>query len=291
MEKNIRYKYFKNEYEDRVSNKLFIKFLIVLFIFYFILIVCFQTFFTNYTYVTILGQSMRPTLNKKPCHIEYDDYENKQYVQDGVYLKYTQDIDYNDIVVIDARYQGLKDTIIKRALAFGGDYITIAKVQKEGKLYGEYRFMRRKKNSAKIEILEEKYILDYSEWSLEAGIKDENDVVYEKSFYVTLKLENNYPTQTFPVSLDGGQSQTEVVFFKVPDNHLFFMGDNRSHSTDAREAPGPVEMNKVVGKVVEIVPNGTKYPNNGSWWWHRVVGFINVVWKEILRFFGAHISI
>ncbi len=287
MEKTIKYKYFKNEYEERVSNKLFKRFLIALFIFYILLIVCFQTFFTNFTYVTILGQSMQPTLNKNPVFVDFQDYETKQFISDGVYVKYTHDVDYNDIVIIDNR--GIKDTIIKRTLGLAGDYVSIAKVANE--MGGsEYRFMRRKKNSATVEILYENYIRDYEEWSLDPEFEAENGVVYDREFYKTFMVYNQYEYQTFKVSLDGGKTQSDVIFFKVPENQIYYMGDNRAHSTDSRD-DGTISTEKIVGKVVEIVPRGTKFKGNGTWWWNRVVGFINVVWKEILRFFGANVSL
>lgn len=290
MEKEIRYKYFKDEKEEKLSNKLFYKFMLILFFFYFILIVCLQTFFANYGYVTILGQSMQPTINKNPVCVKYQNYVEKQYISDGVYLRYTHDIDYNDIIIIDNRMNEQEDTIIKRVLGFGGDYVTIVKVDNEGESNYEYRFMRVKKNSPTVEIIEEDYINGYSGWNDKEELLTEDNIAYEKVFYKTFMVIHHYEYKTFKVSLDGGKSYSDVVFFKIPENEIFFMGDNRAHSTDSR-AEGALPLKKVVGKVVEIVPHGTSYVGNKTWWWNRTVGFFNVLWKEILRFFGANIRI
>lgn len=266
---------FKDDFDERVSGKLFYKFVIVLFAFYIFLIICSQIFYANYSYVTISGTSMQNTLNPNPVASK----------QDGVYIKYTQDVDYGDIIILNSRITNYKTTIIKRALAFEGDFITIAKVPVEGVAGGEYRFMRKKLNSP-VEVLYEDYIKGYQFWSANKSIYVPSEKIsYEETFYGNYK-KLGYKEKTFPVDeLDG----KEVTFFEVPENHVFFMGDNRSDSTDARSWAGTHETSKIVGKVIDIIHDGTNYPGNHVWWINRMVGFIKICWNDILRFFGANI--
>ncbi len=236
---------------------------------------------------------MQPLLNKNPVYIDFQDYDTKQYVCDGVYVKLTHDVDYGDVIIIDNRNATRRDTVIKRTMGLGGDYVSIVKVDSEWQWTGEYRFMRVKKNSPTVEILEEDYILDYDEWSEDPEIEVDNgeySVYYDNDFFKTCHA-TGMERKTFKVSLNGGKSMSDVTFFKVPENHVFYMGDNRAHSNDSRHMPGTMPLEKVVGKVVEIVPKGTPYPGNKAWWLNRAVGFINVLWKETLRFFGANVGL
>ncbi len=273
-----RYKSFIDEIDERVSGKLFYKFLVVLVVFYFLIIFCSQAFYSNFAYISISGESMQNTLNPNPVVVSTN--KGEELMQDGVYIRFTNRADYNDIAIIRSNLPTTHETIIKRVMAQEGDFVTIAKVPN---INGgsEFRFMRVKKNSAKVEVIYEDYIKSYQEWNiLKESIVD--DVSYEQRFYEAYQYYN-YNTKTFKVSELGNKN---VTFFEVPEGQFFFMGDNRAYSSDARVV-GTYKYTDIIGKVVQIVHNGTKYKNNNKWWINRTLGVLNVCWKEVLRFFGA----
>lgn len=284
----IEYKNFMEDIEDRSSNKLFYKFVIVLFAFYLFLLICNQSFYSNFSYLTIYGTSMQNTLNPHPRRTIAQNGSNESW-QDGVYIRLSQNIDYGDIVIIQSDGLSAHDSIIKRVLAKEGDYFTIAKIDVEGVEDGEYRFMRVKNGSGgKVEVIYEDYIKSYTEWTDNEHHSSQitiNDVVYERNFYIYYNSQLIYEKAEFEVAELGGK---KVEFFKVPENHIFFMGDNRANSTDARVI-GTKNVDKVLGYVVEIVRDGSKYEGNNDWWKNRFVGFIKICYKEVIRFFGANV--
>lgn len=270
----LSYKYFQDEKEEKSSNKIFYKFVVILFLVYAIIFGIVFAYRSNFQYVTINGRSMQPTLNPDPVL-----NEEGEEVQDGVYIKLTHDVDYGDIIVI--KRENLP-SIIKRALAFGGDYITIASIEyDEG---NDYRFMRVKQNSNNVEILNEKdYILSYSYWnSIESTA--EGNVNYESVFYAHYS-NSNYQSRTFTLNLDG--QERDVRFFKVPENEIFFMGDNRTGSSDAR-AGGTRKISSVEGYVVKVLENGSFIKEDATkWFFQQICDFFEIIWREISIFFGA----
>ena len=261
------YKYFKEEQEEKQSNKIFYKFVIVLCVIYALVFGVTYAFRSTFEYVTINGCSMQSTLNPNPVKM------NGKEVQDGVYIKLTQNVDYGDIIIIKKDKQ---DSIIKRALAFGGDYITIASVEyDEGT---QLRFMRVKDGSDEVEVVDEKnYIKSYDEWNA-TETTFFGDVEYEDVFYSCFTFLG-YKTKEIEVELDG--TKRSVVFFQIPEDEVFFMGDNRTGSADAR-VTGTVDKKDVVGYVVKIVHNGTITKKNPIKWFFQQIGdFFSIVWNEI----------
>lgn len=269
----IYYQYYKDEKEDKIAQRIFFIFVFILLLFYAMLFITNIVFQQNYRYITINGCSMQPTLNPDPVII------NGNAVQDGVYLKLTQDVTYNDIVVIDKTEENDSTpmTVIKRALAFGGDKISIARVPVEGQARSSYRFMRIKNGTNQIEVIYEDYIRSYDLWDLDYSILD-NGVEYESFFYEQF-IEGE---QTTEYMVEGVGM---VKFYQVQEGHIFFMGDNRTGSTDARMT-GTEPITKVVGKVRAIVRNSTSYQNSIFWWFGRVKEFFVIVWNDIVDYFA-----
>jgi len=272
------YKYFKDEQENKQSDKLFIKFAIVLFVIYAFIFGTVFIYHSNFEYVTINGESMQNTLNPNPELRKDTETGEYNFVQDGVYIKITTDVDYGDIVVIN---KTKTQSVIKRVLAFGGDYITIASINYDGNR--DYRFMRVKSGSDKVEIInEEDYIKSYYYWNMISGTIVDN-VEYENPLY-SYYINQDYQTKTFTVNLDG--EDRNVIFFKVPDKHIFYMGDNRTGSKDART--GTMPQANIQGYVVKVVHNGTFIKDDPTkWFFKQIEDFFSIVWREISIFFGA----
>ncbi len=277
MTDSPEYRYFEDEKKESLSNRVFYCLAIILVIFYIFLVVSNHLFYTKYTYITVVGTSMQPTLNKDPSYTLIDD-NRMDNIQDGVYLEKTKDIDYGDIIVLNTVDNPTENstTLIKRAMAFGGDYVSIARVKDKG--LNTYRFLRVKKNTNRVEILYEDYIKSYQLWDGMSFV-EMNGVVYQREFY------DNYNGPTYnPMNFT--VNGTEIKFFQVPEDNIFFLGDNRSGSSDSRSSFRTFNKSRVVGKVVKIVKNGTKYKGNKSWWWNRFVGLLSICWDEILSIFA-----
>ena len=294
------YTYYKIEKENRISYEIFYRFIYAILIAFALILVLGIAFENGYGYVTIQGTSMQPTLNPDPVYIQ-----GQGTFQDAVFIKYTQDVDYGDIIVINVPEQDNEDySIIKRVIAKEGDYISIVKLpiaQENGQVEWQYRTLRQKSGSNVVEILQEDYILSYQTWSSWQGYQGaqtgriengnlvvEREMEYEPSFFVNYLQENeckvlqfsydnqNYQAQFFCVGQDKNEDE--------PDQ-IFFMGDNRTGSTDAR-VTGTRDVEHIIGKVVSIVKNATINGSSFVGYLNYLGGVFELIWKEILTYFA-----
>ena len=274
LEEQRLYQYYKDEKEGKISQRVLIWCLVILVVFYVLLFITNSWFQNNYRYVTINGTSMQPTLNPNPVNINGND------VQDAVYIKLTsEDITYGDIIIIDKSTYNYNTSVIKRLLALDGDQISIAKVHvvQGDDNYTEYRFMRIKEGSSEIEIVYEDYIAGYGIWNSYVPILD-NEVYYEPYFY-RMFLEDSQTTTHYVEGVGN------VKFYTVMPGQIFYMGDNRTGSTDARWT-GTDSQENVIGRVVSIVHNSTSIQNSLFWWTGRIKEYFAIVFDEIIKYFA-----
>ena len=274
LEEQRLYQYYKDEKEGKISQRVLIWCLVILVVFYVLLFITNSWFQNNYRYVTINGTSMQPTLNPNPVNINGND------VQDAVYIKLTsEDITYGDIIIIDKSTYNYNTSVIKRLLALDGDQISIAKVHvvQGNDNYTEYRFMRIKEGSSEIEIVYEDYIAGYGIWNSYVPILD-NEVYYEPYFY-RMFIEDSQTTTHYVEGVGN------VKFYTVMPGQIFYMGDNRTGSTDARWT-GTDSQENVIGRVVSIVHNSTSIQNSLFWWTGRIKEYFAIVFDEIIKYFA-----
>lgn len=289
-----RFEYYQDLKEEKISKRTFIWFVVILISIFSIIFVTNIFFQKSYRYITVNGLSMQPTLNSSSKLI------NGKNVQDGVYIKLTnEEVDYNDIIIVDKTKEA-DHTIIKRLLGFGGDKISIIKMNIGGK--EEYRFLRIKSSDSRVEVVQEDYIsgtchdifggeyqLGYSTWSAITDI-NYNSIKYEQLFYYTFLWDYELEIEkTFNVSYQTFTYQNityrDVKFFEIEKDKIFYMGDNRTGSSDARSS-GTEFQNKIIGKVVSITHNSTSFQNSPLYLFERVRGYLEVIWKEIIEIFS-----
>lgn len=232
-------------------------------------------FVANYEYVKVVGLSMQPTLNSVPV------MEKGKQVQDGVYIRLTNNVDYGDIIIIDKG----EHSVIKRMIAKDGDKLSIAKVNTQN---GEqYRVLRIRYGSNKVENMYEEYIegtcksldgnvyhVGYDLWSAQNG-RTEGGVEYENSFYTNYISNGIYQTST--VSYD----DQEIKFITVSAGKFFYLGDNRTNSSDSRSV-GLESYDNIIGRVVSIAHNASSYKNSWTFSFQKVGGYLEIIWREII---------
>ena len=150
------------------------------------------------------------------------------YSQDAVFSSKIKSYKRGDIIIVEKEesdVNGNKLYVVKRLIAIEGDKVCVRLVD------GEYRIVLIKQGQTEEQILEEKYLLNY----------EDNENLY-KNFYLMAK--NHY-----------GIEKDE--FFTVPEDEIFYLGDNRKVSNDC-SIYGTKNKNLVVGKVDYIIYGKTK---------------------------------
>lgn len=224
----------------------------------------------NYGYKDVRGPSMQSTINAEP----YQD--SKGYLwQDGVIFEYNATPAVGDIVIIRPDLSSAK-TIIKRVIAFGGDKITIKKIN------DEYRVVVIRASGGGPQPLYEDYIKSYDDWSRSPSRSYNANgatIEYESSFYSTYISGHVSGSQ-----VDGRAGLSlvdDTIYYTIPKNHFFYLGDNRTNSSDAR-ANGTANLDEIVGVVRVIVHDAYYAKKNGTLWWE--------IFKESCAYFFRNIS-
>ena len=246
----------------------------------YIVLIFFLIFFAWYTYFSVThryylvtGSSMQPTLNSGIL--------SEDESEDAVYVNIYGNIDFGDIVVINASNNS--DDIIKRVLATGGDYVTIAR---SGNSYYVYRIAKEnvvldengvmtgsliEDVNARLQENERggfSYNIDYTSWGAEPGIL-QGGITYEAQFYNQFIADADEED----LFISGGG----LIYVRVPEDHVFCLGDNRANSRDSRYY-GYFSLDEIVGDV-EIIVYDYSFGN-------RVLQVISFYYRQVEEFFA-----
>lgn len=175
-----------------------------------------------YIRTSVNGPSMQPAINAS--------WSEENNLEDTVLINRVQKGERGDIIVVDRTDETEDRYVIKRLVATGGDYVSIVPIKNSsGGETGSFHIQLIRKGETTPVIVDD-------------GITNMVKT-YEK--FNALK-ENK--TLSFK-NIDG------VDYLFVEEGKIFYLGDNRNISRDC-SSYGPVDANKVVGKVVLIIENG-----------------------------------
>lgn len=259
----------QEEYLEKQAKK-FPKVLFYIFLVYFVIfaiyIGSYVYFINTYELCKVTGASMKNTLNP---HISDNDGKT---CDDLVYINIDKQVERFDIFVVkdpdpEPSSEDKEDLIIKRAIGMPGDLVTIKKDE-----HGYYYVYYANAETNEISKLEEDYVESYASWA-ELSQIDVGGVSYQAQFYDKFIGSGNYTVKT----IDG------VSFLEVPENHIFFLGDNRRWSADSRKK-GLANVSEIKGVAEIILHNAGK--ENANVFKIKVSAIFSHIWKNLTNFFA-----
>ncbi len=217
---------------------------------------------------------MKDTLN--PYISDYPDANGNYGSDDLVYVNTRRKPNQFDVITIGGykNEKGESVTLIKRAIALAGNLVTI-KVGDDG-YYHVFTYDEELNEENQIN---EKYVTNHSyyEWTRNHSSHTYNNVEYENLFFQTYFGSNSKYSSELVVKKNG------TLYFRVPEYEIFFLGDNRAHSSDARER-GTAKIANVQGVVDMILPNANKPGANvlGI----KTKAILNFYWPKVVDYFA-----
>ena len=261
--------------------------LYVVLFFFVIFFAWYTVFITTHKFYAVKGVSMMPTLNgqitEEQLYGDINSAQNESY--DAVYIDKMTNPRIFDIIVVNKKASS--DSVIKRLMAVGGDYITIAKgkTSTQADTFYFYRIPNGEEldsftdEEAKvIEDGREGYNIynDQSLWthySAPQTYMEKDSQAYEYNFYKTFlsNYGNDNARYNYHVSSNG------LIYVQVPEGEVFYMGDNRAYSTDSRER-GFCDAKYVEGRA-EIILHNYGFGD-------RLIEVVKFYFKEMEKFFA-----
>ena len=188
----------------------------------------------RYVSMTVEGWSMLPNFNETT--------ESDAVRGDEVYVNTYAEIKAGDVVVIQS--VALKESIIKRCIATGGQTVNICgrnKIGQKSVKISNYQ-------TISINVYEEYYVeVDGKELDESYIIDTSDKKTMQKEFesFCIWKYKNGYASNM----------ESEI---KLTQNQIFALGDNRKASTDSSSV-GPFNSSEIVGRVDFIIKYKTNY--------------------------------
>lgn len=179
-----------------------------------------------YIYVPVKGESMYPTLNNLET-------------SDSVYINRINKGDRGDIIVAEnpEPFNSEDKYIIKRVIATGGDKLAIYEESPpRGGGTGKYQIFLIKKGTDNRVVVSEPYL------DARVDMSKTFQRFYDKRTYIGFD-----PFVTVNDSIVGN-----IQYLVIPDDCVFYLGDNRSNSNDCSKF-GYVKSETIVGRVDIIV--------------------------------------
>lgn len=262
---------------------------------FFAIFFCWYTVFVStHSFYAVSGPSMMSTLNgditDEMLHTE--DVSDVSY--DAVYVDRFTSPKIFDIIVVS---RPGTTSIVKRLMATAGDYVTIAKTSDADG--GEHFVFYRIPNGSDLTTFTDEEaevdelsgangysIYSAEDWNAERSTYSINvdgfsDFSYEDNFFYTFLADFFIGQESgngdYEYEFEYHVSSQGLVYVRVPEGQFFYMGDNRGHSTDAREN-GFMNVDNIVGRAEFIV-----YDYNFG---NRLWEVIKFYFREIEKFFA-----
>lgn len=251
-------------------------------------------FYAQYGYFSVSGSSMSATINPD---IDIDDFyidadgDSVYKSQDAVICRYGQMPKYNEIFIIKAPTVKEPDrTLIKRAIAFEGDKVSIFKDEA-----GIFRTHIIYAGTEEVVTLQEDYIDsqtrdNHALWSGEAGTSDEKKAfTYDSRFY-EIYLEKATVGKEYGTCVLVEYQGKDALFFEIGEGRIFYMGDNRLDSSDSRASLRNLgKTQDIVGTVKYIIRDCALEENKNMLWWNQFVGEITFIFQEFSKIFAWNV--